>query len=50
MFPVLNMFRIGCIGVKLSRTVTNAAAFAQTQRRYSTVSSSSVLMLLVFRI
>uniref|UniRef100_A0A673I1L1 Haloacid dehalogenase like hydrolase domain containing 5 n=1 Tax=Sinocyclocheilus rhinocerous TaxID=307959 RepID=A0A673I1L1_9TELE len=36
MFPRLSMFRIGWRGVRLSRKVTNAAASAQTQRRYST--------------
>ncbi|XP_067236451.1 haloacid dehalogenase-like hydrolase domain-containing 5 [Chanodichthys erythropterus] len=36
MFSHLNMFRIGLRGVQLTRKVTNAAAFAQTQRRYST--------------
>ncbi|KAG1957609.1 haloacid dehalogenase-like hydrolase domain-containing 5 [Pimephales promelas] len=50
MFPVLNMFRIGCIGVKLSRTVTNAAAFAQTQRRYSTGEQDRSLFGLLFDI
>ncbi|RXN22886.1 cat eye syndrome critical region 5-like protein [Labeo rohita] len=35
-FSRLNMFRIGWKGVQLSRKVTNAAASAQTQRRYST--------------
>lgn len=35
-FSRLSMFRIGWRGVRLSRKVTNAAASAQTQRRYST--------------
>uniref|UniRef100_A0A8C1BN07 Haloacid dehalogenase like hydrolase domain containing 5 n=2 Tax=Cyprinus carpio TaxID=7962 RepID=A0A8C1BN07_CYPCA len=35
-FPRVSMFRLGWRGVKLSRKVTNAAASAQTRRRYST--------------
>ncbi|XP_026094254.1 haloacid dehalogenase-like hydrolase domain-containing 5 [Carassius auratus] len=35
-FSRLSMFRIGWRGVRLTRKVTNAAASAQTQRRYST--------------
>uniref|UniRef100_A0A8C1SHJ9 Haloacid dehalogenase like hydrolase domain containing 5 n=1 Tax=Cyprinus carpio TaxID=7962 RepID=A0A8C1SHJ9_CYPCA len=46
MFSRWNMFRIGWRGVKLSRRVTNAAVSAQTQRRYSTVSSRALFGLL----
>uniref|UniRef100_A0A8C2HJ25 Haloacid dehalogenase like hydrolase domain containing 5 n=1 Tax=Cyprinus carpio TaxID=7962 RepID=A0A8C2HJ25_CYPCA len=46
-FPRVSMFRLGWRGVKLSRKVTNAAASAQTRRRYSTVSSRSLLLFII---